>query len=117
MTEDLTLISVAVHPLDRYILEMNKFLDIGLIRMSLKSRGALTDDEMDRLLDLSIKGMDRATIIETLMRYLKSKGDEGMMNFRIALETTIDGTGHGTILQILNEDETFSEVVEEPQTS
>lgn len=92
----------SVHPLDRNILKINEHLDIGRIRMSLRSRGALTNDELDRLLDMSIKGLDRAIVIETLMNYLKSKGDEGMLNFKMALAETKEETGHATILQILS---------------
>ena len=80
--------------------------------MSLRSRGALTEDEMEQLLDLNIRGLDKATIIETLMKYIKSKGDEGMMNFKLALEETRNGTGHDTILQILNEEENSNEADE-----
>ena len=80
--------------------------------MSLRSRGALTSDEMEQLLDLSYRGLDRATVIETLMGYIKSKADEGMMNFMSALEETQDGTGHASIIQILNEDDAFNEVEE-----
>ena len=78
--------------------------------MSLRSKGALTDEEMEQLLDLSIKGLDRATIVEMLMKYIKSKGSEGMMNFMSALEETQGGTGHATIIQILNDDDAFNEV-------
>ena len=102
----------AVHPLDRHILAINQYLNIGLIRMSLRSKGALTGEEMEQLLDLTIKGLDRATIIETLMKYIKSKSGEGMRNFISALEETQDGTGHATIIQILNEDDTFNGVEE-----
>ena len=81
--------------------------------MSLISKGALTDDEKEQLLNLTIRGLDRATIIETLMKFIKSKGDEGMFNFISALEETRDGTGHATILQILNkDDDAFCEVEE-----
>ena len=80
--------------------------------MSLRSRGALTGDEMEQLLDLSCRGLDRGTVIETLMGYIKSKGDEGIMNFMSALEETQDGTGHASIIQILNEDDAFNEVEE-----
>ena len=80
--------------------------------MSLRSKGALTDEEMEQLLDLSIKGLERATIVETLMKYIKSKGGEGMTNFMSALEETQDGTGHATIIQILNDDDAFNEVEE-----
>ena len=104
--------SITVHPLDRHILAINQYLNIGLIRMSLISRGALTDDEKEQLLGLSIRGLERATIIETLMKYIKSKGDEGMINFMSALEETRDGTGHASILQILNEDDAFCEAEE-----
>ena len=76
--------------------------------MSLRSKGALTDEEMEQLLDLSIKGSDRATIVETLIKYMKSKGGEGMTNFMSALEETQDGTGHATIIQILNDDDAFN---------
>ena len=66
---------------------------------------------MEQLLDLTIKGLDRATrIVETLMKHIKSKGGEGMMNFMLALEETQDGTGHATIIQILNDDDAFNEV-------
>ena len=67
---------------------------------------------MEQLLDLSIRGLERATIIETLMKYIKSKGDEGMINFMSALEETQDGTGHATILQILNDDDDLYEAEE-----
>ena len=102
----------AVHPLDRHILDINQYLNIGLIRLSLRSKGALTGEEMEQLLDLSCRGLDRATVIETLMGYIKSKGGEGMENFMSALEETQDGTGHATIIQILNDDDTFSGVQE-----
>ena len=95
----------AVHPLDRHILAINQYLNIGLIRLSLRAKGALTIEEAEYLLD---KGLDRATVIETLMKYIKSKGGEGMMNFMSALEETQDGTGHGDIIQILNEDDTLN---------
>ena len=80
--------------------------------MSLRSRGALTSDEMEQLLDLSCRGLDRGTIIETLMGYIESKGDEGIMNFMSALEETQDGTGHASIIQSLNEDGALSEAKE-----
>ena len=102
----------AVHPLDRHILAINQYLNIGLIQTSLRSKGTLTDEEMEQLLDLSIKGLDRAVIVETLMKYMKSKGGEGMTNFMSALEETQDGTGHATIIQILNDDDAFNEVEE-----
>ena len=63
-------------------------------------------------IDLSIKGLDRATIVETLMKHIKSKGGEGMMNFMSALEETQDGTRHATIIQILNDNDTFNEAEE-----
>ena len=44
------------------------------------------------------------------MKYIKSKGSEGMMNFMSALEETQGGTGHATIIQILNDDDAFNEV-------
>ena len=104
---DIVLIN-AVHPLDQHILAINQYLNIDLIRISLRAKGTLTVEETEQLLDLTIKGLDRATVIETLMKYIKSKGGEGMMNFMSALEETQDGTGHGDIIQILNEDDTLN---------
>ena len=90
-------------------MEINRYLNIEVIRSALTARAALTDDEMEKLLDLSRREIHRATIVETLMKYLKAKGDEGMANLKLALEETKDGTGHGTILEILNQDDVFSE--------
>ena len=83
-------------------MEINKYLNIELIRLALNARGAFTDDEMEKLLDMSRREIHRSTIIQTLIKYLKAKGDEGMEMFKIALEETKDGTGHATVLEILN---------------
>lgn len=83
-------------------------MNVEEIRLSLRARGSLTDDEMEKLTEMSVREVHRVTIIETLIKYLKSKGDEGMLNFKMALEETQDGTGHATILDILNEDDEVS---------
>lgn len=90
-----------VHPLDQMIVELVKFLDVDRVRLGLIRRGILSQEEMETLLDVSLKNFPQSIKVETLVHIVKKKGDLGLQAFINALEETMDGTGHHSLVEQL----------------
>ena len=99
--------------MDRHIQTMIQFLNMDMIRVSLRTiePRLLTDDEQEKLLNLaSTPDIPKSRPVEMLVNMLKTKGGTGLLKFVSALEKTTECTGHSDIIKAIKGDPDFPEL-------